>query len=241
MARLHPLSRRAVLAALGGASVTLLVTACGAVPQNLNPVPSAAGGMAGMQHGSTAPHTAQQAEFDQQFIDMMVPHHEGAVEMALIAQARAEHQEIRAMADDIIRSQSAEIGQMKAWRATWYGSDQTPPMSQMPMLHSMGGSAMFMGTMDMTQEVEMLRAAPEPFDRAFIDAMIPHHESAIDAARLALQQATRPEIRTLATAIIADQQREIDQMTSWRQSWYGTSTPPEAPRDMPMDMPGMGH
>ena len=197
--------------------------------------------MAGMQHGSTTAHAAQQSEFDQQFIDMVVPHHEGAVEMALIAQARAEHQEIKDMADDIIRSQSAEVGQMRAWRLAWYGSDQTPPMSQMPLLHNMRGMGVITMTMAMAQEVEMLGAAPEPFDRAFIDAMIPHHESAIDAARPALQPATRPAIRTLATTIIADQQREIDQMTSWRQSWYGTSTPPETPRDMPMDMPGMGH
>jgi uncharacterized protein (DUF305 family) len=66
----------------------------------------------------------------------------------------------------------------------------------------------------------------------------PHHQSAIDAARLALRQATRQEIRTLAAAVIADQQREIDQMTSWRQSWYGASAPSQAPQDTPH---GTGH
>ncbi len=55
------------------------------------------------------------------------------------------------------------------------------------------------------------------FDRAFIEAMIPHHQSAIDAGRLAEQQATRPEIKELAQAIIEDQQREIDQMNQWLQ------------------------
>src|SRR5215204_4286530 len=42
--------------------------------------------------------TRAQAEFDQLFMDMMVPHHQGAVEMARIAQDRAEHQEIKDMA-----------------------------------------------------------------------------------------------------------------------------------------------
>jgi uncharacterized protein (DUF305 family) len=194
-----------------------------------------------MHHPDVARALAQAPEFDQQFIDMMVPHHQGAVEMALIAQSRAEHQEIKSLVADVIRSQSDEIDQMKAWRLAWYGNDQTPPMDRMPMLHSMPGADAMSMTMNMAQDVESLRQAAEPFDRAFIDAMIPHHQSAIDAGRLALQQATRQEIRMLAAAIIRAQQLEIDQMSSWRQAWYGTSDAPQAPRDMPMDMPGMVH
>ena len=60
--------------------------------------------------------SAQPAGFDAQFIDMMVPHHQGAVEMALIARARAEHPEVAQLAEAIIQAQEAEIGQMKAWR-----------------------------------------------------------------------------------------------------------------------------
>jgi uncharacterized protein (DUF305 family) len=228
-----PLRRTTVLSLIAAGLATAATLGCSAA--------QAGGGMNGMHHQSPASAAAQQAEFDQQFIDMMVPHHEGAVEMARIALARAEHQEIRRMAEDILRSQAAEIDQMKAWRLAWYGSDQTPPMDQMPMLHSMPGAGAMAMSMDMAQEVELLRQAGEPFDRAFIDAMIPHHQSAIDAGRLALQQATREEIRTLAAAIVADQQREIDQMTSWRVSWYGASQPSTAPRDMPPEDPHMGH
>ncbi len=79
--------------------------------------------------------------------------------------------------------------------------------------------------MDMAADVEALRTAGGPFDRAFIDAMIPHHESAIAAARVAQEQAQRPEIKELARAIIAEQQREIDQMKVWRQAWYGSAEP----------------
>ena len=88
---------------------------------------------------------------------------------------------------------------------------------------------------------EEYRSRPDDYVALVIDAMIPHHQSAIDAGQMALPQATRQEIRDLAAVIIADQQREIDQMTSWRQSWYATSTPPEVIRDQPMNMPGMGH
>ena len=47
--------------------------------------------------------------FDRQFIDMMVPHHEAAVEMAKIAQQRAEHTEIKHLAANITRGQDDEI------------------------------------------------------------------------------------------------------------------------------------
>ncbi len=60
----------------------------------------------------------------------------------------------------------------------------------------------------------------DPFDRAFIDAMIPHHESAIEMAQVAYQKSDNPEIKTLAENIVEAQRREIEQMLQWRQAWY---------------------
>jgi uncharacterized protein (DUF305 family) len=93
----------------------------------------------------------------------------------------------------------------------------------------------------MAQEVETLRNAPDPFDRAFIDAMIPHHQSAIDAAQLAQARAVHQEIKDLARAIISAQQSEIDQMQAWRLAWYGAAVGPTVLPDAPMNMPGMAH
>ena len=179
-------------------------------------------GMSNMQHGSSS--TTGDQSFDVQFIDMMVPHHQGAVAMAQIAQQRGERTEIKQMAEAVIGAQEGEIGQMKAWRRAWAGSDRTPPMERMPMVPGMGGHGGSHGTstMNMAEDVERLRSAPDPFDHAFIDAMIPHHQSAIDAAKAAGTQAQRPEIKQLATAIISDQQREIAQMEGWRDAWFGS-------------------
>jgi uncharacterized protein (DUF305 family) len=174
--------------------------------------------------GQQVPETGS-GQFDEMFINMMVPHHQGAIEMAKIAQQRAQHPEIKQMADGIISSQQSEINQMKTWKEQWYGSSDTPPMSAMPMLEGMSGMGGAGHTMDMQADVDQLKNAPEPFDLAFIDAMIPHHQSAIDAGKQALSQATHPEIKQLAQNIIDAQQKEIDQMKAWRAAWYPNATP----------------
>ena len=171
--------------------------------------------------GPASPSGTSPASFDQQFIDMMVPHHQAAVQMAQIAQDRGEHPEVRQLAGEIIAAQDAEIMKLREWRKAWFGSEATPPMSAVPMLPGMemGGHTMGGDMMDMTTDVEMLRTA-DPFDKAFIDAMIPHHESAIAAAKLAQQQAGRSEIKQLAGEIIAAQESEIDRMKGWLEAWY---------------------
>jgi len=55
------------------------------------------------------------------FLSMMIPHHQGATDMSLLAVDRAAHQELKDLARMIIDSQAGEIGQMSAWLAARYG------------------------------------------------------------------------------------------------------------------------
>ncbi len=77
--------------------------------------------------GTPRTGSATEAPFDQRFIDMMVPHHQGAIAMAQIAQQRAQRPEIKQMAEEVIRAQDGEIRQMKQWRQSWYDQDQPAP------------------------------------------------------------------------------------------------------------------
>jgi uncharacterized protein (DUF305 family) len=73
---------------------------------------------------------------------------------------------------------------------------------------------------------ETVAAGQVPFDRAFIDAMVPHHEAAIEMAREALDAGlSQPELINIADNIIATQQSEIDQMLEWREQWFGSKEP----------------
>jgi uncharacterized protein (DUF305 family) len=88
-------------------------------------------------------------------------------------------------------------------------------------------------------------ATGEAFDRAFIDAMVPHHEAALAMARSAqAAELTQPDLQKVADDILATQQAEIDQMQSWREAWFGSGTiDPDgaAALGMSEDEMGMSH
>ena len=144
---------------------------------------------------------------DAAFVDAMVPHHEGAVEMAEVALQNAEHEEIRILAREIIDAQRAEIEEFGRLRGE-LGGTTMEGMSEEEMNGQMG----------MTDARDL--AGARPFDRAFIDAMMPHHESAIAMARVALEESENPRIRRIAEDIVSSQEREISQMKQWREEWY---------------------
>ena len=162
------------------------------------------------------------ASLDQQYIDMMVPHHESAVAMAELATERSQRAELQEYAAAVIAAQSIEIAQLRSWRKEWFGSEGTPPMSEMPMLPGMSagmpGHDMSGGTMDMEQDIRDLEGASD-FDRAFLEAMIVHHAMAVEASEIAVAGEVRAEIKALAEDVIADQRAEIQQMEAWLASW----------------------
>lgn len=178
-------------------------------------------GMQGMDHGGTNMGSEDMASemlmengeySDERFIDAMAPHHQGAVEMAKVALDNAEHQELQQLARDIVTGQQAEIEQMSAIKERLFGSSEVP----------MEMSSEEMEMMGMMEDPGQL-ANEDPFDRAFIDEMTPHHESAIQMARVAQESTEDPEIRELARGIVEAQEAEIEQMTAWREEWYPES------------------
>jgi len=153
-----------------------------------------------------------QNNIDQHFIVQMIPHHEGAIEMAKIALERSKRPEILSLAKGIIEAQERENTDMRTWYEAWFGS--TPPENV-----GMGMGNMHMGGME--GDVSVLRAvSAAEFDREFIEQMIPHHEMAIMMANMLAAVTERDEMKTLADNIITSQSREIDMMRGWLTSWY---------------------
>lgn len=159
---------------------------------------------------------AQASETDGAFITGMVPHHETAIEMAETALDRAEHPEIKQLADDIVAAQTDEIAILGDIHQRLYGE----PVGRMSH-GSLGLSEEMMG---MEMDMQALETA-KPFDREFIDMMIPHHQGAIRMAQIELAEGDDAETKSLAETIIDAQSREIGQMNKWRAQWYGSPSP----------------
>jgi uncharacterized protein (DUF305 family) len=148
---------------------------------------------------------------DRGFVTEMVPHHESAVEMAELAQQYAERPEIQQLSEGIIASQNTEIRQMQ-------GLDQRLADAGIGR-RRLGLDAHAMG---MHMDPSALRAA-QPFDLAFLELMIPHHEGAIRMAQVQLERGRNRAVKRLARAIVRAQTKEIDLMHTWRIQWFGVS------------------
>ena len=188
--------------------IVLLLAACGTTQQTAAPTTTGAaaaptaGAATGMDHGGM--QTGQSnAPYDALFIDSMIMHHQGAIDMANQALKQATKPEIKTLAENIVKDQQTEIKQMQEWRKAWY-----PDLAPTP------GMGMDMGTMQIDAD------ASKPFDQRFIEAMIPHHQGAIEMAKDAQQKAEHTEIKTLAGKIITAQEAEIKQMQQWKQDWF---------------------
>ncbi len=159
---------------------------------------------------------------DQHFIVQMIPHHEGAIEMAKVALERSKRPEVISLANGIIEAQTREINDMKSWYQSWFGS--APPEGGFPARQSLGaGGGMMGGGMmgGMTGDTdELARVSDAEFDREFLSQMIPHHEMAIMMAGMLQATTDRAEMKTLADNIITSQSREIEMMRGWLKSWY---------------------
>jgi uncharacterized protein (DUF305 family) len=148
---------------------------------------------------------------DRAFVKEMVPHHRSAVEMAELAKRHSERPEIKQLSQEIIVAQNAEIERMR-------GLDQRLADAGVAK-RSLGMTAHEMGT---HMDPGALRRA-EPFDRAFLDLMIPHHEGAIRMAKIQLERGRNRTIGRLAGRIVKAQTNEIALMHQWRIQWFGVA------------------
>ena len=199
-------------------AVAFVLAACGGAGSDQQGDDSSGGGHGQMGHGSMDMGSSGMAKqmvmengnySDKAFIDAMVPHHQGAIAMAEVALKNAEHEEIIQLSRNIISSQQAEIEELKSIKQEEFGTSNVPMETSQVQMRSMG----------MMMDPQQL-ANQKPFDEAFIDAMIPHHQSAVEMAQVALKNSDNRKIKELAENIIDAQQREIEQMRRWREQWY---------------------
>ncbi len=151
-------------------------------------------------HGAASARRSTGSAVDRAFIAAMIPHHESAIEMAQIATDRGTSAFVKGLAAAIERTQAQEIARMKNIDTRLADAGATVGALGIPD-HAMG--------MDM--DVDALKGA-DPFDAAFLNQMLPHHEGALTMAKVELDEGADPDLKRLARSIITAQQREITAM-----------------------------
>ena len=150
---------------------------------------------------------------DRAYLEEMIPHHVAAVEMARLALTRAQTPYVQTLAQSIISSQTAEIARMRSMAARLSAAGMKPV--------SLGLTKAQMG---MDHDMSHLVGA-DPFDVAFVDMMIPHHQGAITMSQVVFSKGVSRDVRRLAEQITNAQQQEIRQMRDFRASVTGSPEP----------------
>ncbi len=145
-------------------------------------------------------------DFEIEFLNMMIHHHQMALDMAMLVPDRANHQEVKDAAQKIIADQTREIGAMTGWLTQWYNAAPRHMMMDGDM------AAMMM-------KLESLQG--DEFDKEFLMMMHMHHMGAIEMANLVPDRATHQELKNLAQNIISTQTAEMEQFEGWLMTWYG--------------------
>ena len=153
---------------------------------------------------------------DVTFAQQMIPHHQAAIEMAELAETRAESQEVKDLAADIEAAQGPEIETIAGWLESW--GEDVPDDSMSGMEHGDMSSDDMPGMMSEDDMADLEAASGAEFDQMFLTMMIEHHEGAIEMAKTEQADGKNPDAIALAEKIEKAQTAEIAKMKSMLKS-----------------------
>lgn len=164
-----------------------------------------------LEEPSVTANAAEQVGYSQpdlMFAQMMIPHHEQALEMSIIALEVSKNNDVLAIAQGIFDEQDTEIQQMKSWLSSSSAKSAAEQMDHEAMGH---GSGQMAGMASYEQIDQLAELATPEFDKLFLTLMIAHHEGALEMVSL-IEQSRNAEARTLAKEIVTTQKQEISKM-----------------------------
>ena len=195
---------RPVALAATAAALTLLLAACGGSSSADSATDAAqSSGTSGVMSMGAEANAA-----DISFAQLMIPHHQQALDMAEMALAQAESPEVLELAAQIQAAQDPEIQMMSGWLQEW-GAPMK--MEDDHGSHDMGGMTMS-GMMSDEDMQALADATGADFDRMWLEMMIAHHEGAIVMADQVKAESSNANVITLADAVISGQAAEIATM-----------------------------
>lgn len=154
---------------------------------------------------ASSTHNSQDVDFSR----AMIPHHGQAVEMARLADTRAQTPRVKELADQIEAAQQPEIDKMNGWLESW-GEGTVDPSD--PADEHAGHGTSMPGMMSADEMSKLSSTTGTAFDRTFLQMMVEHHNGAIEMAKDESAKGKDAEVRSLAKTIASSQQTEITEM-----------------------------
>lgn len=140
---------------------------------------------------------------DVMFAQMMIPHHQQAVELGAMVPQHTNNAELIKLAGEIMKQQQPEINIMKTQLVQWGVNPDDPTAVHAGQMTGMVDDATL-------AKLKTLQGAE--FDKLWLQSMISHHQGAIDMAQTEVSKGGNADMMALARDIITAQQTEIDQM-----------------------------
>lgn len=147
----------------------------------------------------------QPNDADFSYVEMMIVHHQQAIEMTDLAAKHAEDTQVKAIASRIADAQGPEITMMN----TWLSDNGGEPVDTSDE-HGDHGGMPGMASADEMSDLADARGAR--FDRLFLQLMITHHEGALDMARDVQVKGSHIQVQEMADHVIATQAAETGKM-----------------------------
>ena len=148
-------------------------------------------------------------DFDADFAGMMIMHHQAAIDMSEVEVNKGADTQIKAIAQNIITAQKAEIGKLEKF-ITGYKTQQVEHEKKDEQHKELDVTMRSM--MDKMTTMQMTGNT----DKDFVMMMIPHHEGAKTMAEHQVKHGKNAELKKMAQKMISDQEKEIAQLKAWQ-------------------------
>jgi uncharacterized protein (DUF305 family) len=151
-------------------------------------------------------------DFDLDFANMMIPHHQSAIDMAQAYLPKGKDDKIKTMAQNIIDEQKKEIEELKTMIANHKPAEMKDHSGAG---HAAGEHNELMETMNkMMDKMKGMKMSGDA-DKYFVMMMIPHHEGSVTMAENEISHGKHYELKKIAQKVIADQNKEIKAFKDW--------------------------
>ncbi len=142
-------------------------------------------------------------DFDMDFANMMIEHHQGAIDMSEQEINSGKDDKMKGMAQKIITSQKEEINKL-----------QEMVKNMKPSKMKMGEGELEKSMSDMKSQMSNMQMTGN-LDKDFAMMMTSHHKSAVSMSKMELKNGMNAALKQMAQKGISEQTKEINEFKSW--------------------------